>query len=248
MIYVIKFVYAFLLPPGLFVALLLLAAGWLYLKVNRKAGWTMLAAALLLYAASIQLVSDPIVRSLENRYTVPDRLDGDVYVMLTGGALGGVASPAGEGQLSGSTLQRVVSAAELYKQKPLPILVSGGQVNENTGNEGQLSKRTLLRLGVPEQDILLDDKSRTTRENAQNSKELLTKTGLSRPILITSAFHMARSVKHFEARQVIVTPYPVDFRTSPGTLPRTYMQLLTPKSSSMDDIAVALKEYLGMLQ
>lgn len=248
MIYLLKFLYAFLLPPGLFIVLLLLAAVWLYLRVNRKAGYTLLAAALLLYAASIPLVSDPIMRSLENRYAVPAKPDGDVYVMLTGGAIGGIAGTAGEGQLSGSTLQRVVTVAELYKQRPLPILVSGGQVYENTGNEGQLSKRTLLRLGVPEKDILLDDTSRTTQENAENSKALLTKNGLNRPILVTSAFHMARSVKHFEARLVKVTPYPTDFRTSPDTLPRTFLQTWTPKSGSMDDMAVAFKEYLGMLQ
>ncbi|WP_281885252.1 YdcF family protein [Paenibacillus sp. YYML68] len=250
MIYMLKMLYSFLLPPGLFVLLLLALGMWCWARLNRKAGIAVLVAAVLLYGSSISLVTDPLVRSLENRYSppAPGKLTGDVYVVLGGGAIDGVPHPDGVGQLTGHTLQRVVAAARLYAEKPLPIIVSGGQVYANSGNEGQLAKRTLLSLGVPEASIKLEDRSRTTEENAEFTKVLLDQHGYTRPILITSAFHMARAMKHFEANGIAVLPYPVDYKASPASLPRTFQQTWTPRSAAMDDLSLVLKEYLGLLQ
>ncbi|UUZ80866.1 YdcF family protein [Paenibacillus sp. P26] len=68
-------------------------------------------------------------------------------MILTGGAVGGVPEVEGSGQLTGTTLNRVVAAAELYHRKRPPVLVSGGQVFTDTGNEGRLSKRKRLLSG-----------------------------------------------------------------------------------------------------
>ncbi|KEQ23678.1 YdcF family protein [Paenibacillus tyrfis] len=246
MIYVLKLIYSFLMPPGCFVPLLLLIGWWLYARVRRSAGIVLFASACLVYLLSIPLVGEKALQSIENRYSPPAVLQGDVYVMLTGGAVSGTPDVSGTGHLSGSTLHRVVSVAELYAAKPLPIIVSGGQVYADTANEGRLARSKLIALGVPAEAIRLDDKSRTTQENAQYSKQLLDKGGWKRPILVTSAFHMPRSVKHFAAQHVQVVPYPVDYKISRGT--GWTGRLWIPTSAAMDDLSLTLKEYLGLLQ
>ena len=55
----------------------------------------------------------------------------------------------------------------------------------------------LLSLGVPENKIFMDDKSRNTAENAAFSKQICEHQGWTKPILVTSAFHMPRSVRFF---------------------------------------------------
>lgn len=246
-IYFIKLVYSLLIPPGIFVLLLGLAALWLYYRCGRRSWLIPLALAFLLYLSSIPLIGEAALRSLEDRYAPPASIEGDAYVVLTGGAIAGTPDIDGTGHLNGYTLHRVVSAAELYARHPLPVLISGGQVFADTPNEGQLAKRKLIALGVPEQAILLEDRSRTTQENARNAKELLERQGLTRPVLITSAFHMSRSIKHFKEQQVEVIPYPVNYlagNTGGGLSGR----LFVPSSAAMNQLQLVVKEYLGMLQ
>ncbi|MCZ8516394.1 YdcF family protein [Paenibacillus filicis] len=246
MIYVLKGVYSFLVPPGLFVIAFALLGVRLWQCGRRRAEAAVGMITLLLYVVSTPLAGEAAVRSLEARYEPPAAPVGDVYLVLGGGAVGGVPEVEGSGQLTGTTLSRVVTAAELYHRKRLPILVSGGQVYDDSGNEARLSKRKLLALGVPEQDILIEDRSRTTQENAAYSRKFLEEKGLRSPILITSASHMARSVKHFHKQGIEVTPYPTGYLVSPSAA-WSWSKML-PSSGAMDAVALACKEYLGLLQ
>lgn len=81
MIYVLKLIYSFMMPPGCFVPLLLLIGWWLYARVRRSAGIVLFASAFLVYLLSIPLVGETALQSIENRYSPPAVLQGDVYVM-----------------------------------------------------------------------------------------------------------------------------------------------------------------------
>ena len=68
--------------------------------------------------------------------------------------------------------------------------------------------------------------------------------GWRRPLLVTSAFHMPRSVEEFQRAGVSVAPYPVGFYTS-----RRYHGTLldvVPSGSALRGTSIALKEYLGL--
>ncbi|TVY07684.1 YdcF family protein [Paenibacillus cremeus] len=249
MIYVLKALYMFVLPPGLFIVLMLAVSVWLLYRHQSKIAWVLLGFTALLYLVSIPPVGESALRSLESRYEPPAAINGDVYVVLTGGAVTGTPDASGphdQSSLSQTTMSRMAAVVELYARKKLPILISGGQVYENSGNEGQISKRALIAMGVPQTDILLEDRSRTTQENAVNSAQMLREHGFQHPILVTSASHMVRAVKHFRTQQVTVTPYPVAYMASRGA--GWSARQLLPSSIAMDDLALAMKEYLGMLQ
>jgi len=249
MLYVLKAIYAFILPPGCFV-IALAVAGFIFISGKRRgAGITFFAAAALLYLASISAVSDVALRSLEGRYPFPASVAGaDSVVVLTGGSISDTPNAFGEGNLGGASLGRFVEAGLLASRTGLPVIISGGQVYESSGNEGMLAVRLLAELGLAADSMLLEDRSRNTKENAANSAALLRERALSKPLLVTSAFHIPRAMKFFRAQGIEPIPYPVDYRLNPKRNSIRGAQPFAPSADALLSLAIAMKEYLGMLQ
>jgi uncharacterized SAM-binding protein YcdF (DUF218 family) len=107
------------------------------------------------------------------------------------------------------------------------------------------SLRTLLRLaGVPDADILLDERSRNTRENALFTKELLAKyPTIKSLILVTSAFHERRALGCFAQVGLHPQPFPADFRTSDRNWTPAYW--LLPSANALSDWSLLLHEFSG---
>ena len=90
----------------------------------------------------------------------------------------------------------------------------------------------------------MDDKSRNTAENAAFSKQICEHQGWTKPILVTSAFHMSRSVRFFAREGLDVTPYPCDYHTSAVTNWSGYS--VVPQSFYLFNSCLAIKEYVGI--
>ncbi|MFX3619487.1 MAG: YdcF family protein [Sporolactobacillus sp.] len=240
--YLIKFAYSFILPPGLFATLLLLLSIWLIRR--RCAIWRVTAAVcVLIYLMLLPITGILLVHPLEYRYAPPVHPSGDVIVMLGGGATLGTPDMNGRGQLSGDAANRLLTAYRLYRVTHLPVLLSGGKVYPDSGVEAKIGKRQLIALGVPKSKIWIEDKSITTRTNALNTRKVLRKHHLNRPILVTSAFHMPRAVLNFKQVGIRVQPYPTDYLVSRQLV--IYPSQFVP--SSGDVTFTALKEYVGLL-
>jgi len=112
---------------------------------------------------------------------------------------------------------RITHALQLYRMgKIKKILISGGQgLNPtNPNSEALLLKNFLLMTGVPESDVMIEDQSKNTAQNAQFSKEFLMKSGISLNqefLLITSAFHMVRATKCFTKAGLQTAAFPTDY-------------------------------------
>ncbi|WP_090109584.1 YdcF family protein [Cohnella sp. OV330] len=245
MIYIIKFIYSFVLPPGIFVLLLLSASVWLWRK-SRRPAMLIAAVALLLYLSVIPLTSQPLIKGLERQYDQPNAASGDVIVVLGGGATRGTPDLGGEGNLSGGAANRLMTAVRLHRTTGLPILFSGGQVFSDSGNEADIARRQLIGLGVPDGDILVENRSLNTEQNAVYTAELLKSSGLSRPVLVTSAFHLPRAMREFRLAGVEPEPFPTDYLSSGGRF-SFYPGLFAPSSAAGATTGTALKEYLGLL-
>jgi uncharacterized SAM-binding protein YcdF (DUF218 family) len=101
---------------------------------------------------------------------------------------------------------------------------------------------------VPEQALLIEDQSRTTFENALRTRALLGERlgeGTHTIALVTSAFHMGRSVLWFEKAGFTVYPVRADIRVLHEN--RKFWDHL-PKPQALDESTTAIKEYLGRLQ
>lgn len=243
MIYIIKFLYSFLLPPGIFILLMFILSVWLYRSARKQAIFLSILT-FVFYLFSMPYSSDLLTKSLEYRYTPPVQIKGDVLVMLGGGAVSAAPDLDGTGQLSGAAANRLLTTARLYHKTKLPIIVSGGEVFADSGNEALIAKRQLVALGVPENKIIVESKSRNTEENANYTKALLKTYKWSQPVLITSAFHMERSVQNFTNVGIQVQPYPTDYRSNQHVA--MYANKFVPTAGSLSNISMVLKEYIGI--
>lgn len=246
MIYIIKFFYLWLLPPGIFVLLLLLAGLWVSIRwKHRKEAVMFLIMALLLYLCASPFLSYFLLHPLESRYSVPGNVKGDVIVMLGQGSVADVQDIDGMGLLSGAAANHLLTAARLSRKLDIPIILSGGQVFQDTGNESQIARRQLIQLGISSVEIMMDDKSRNTVENAKNTAEILKSKGFKHPILVTSAYHMERAVMDFKRFGITVLPYPTDYLTS-GHFDVSIPEIV-PSVDYLRDTEIALQQYLGIV-
>lgn len=240
--YIIKFIYGFILPPGLFVTLLIILSVWMH-KRHRTLSFLIGGFTFFLYLSFIPLTGVLLIHPLENSYQPPAHVRGDVIVMLGGGATLGTPDMNGEGQLSGDAANRLITTFRLYRKTGLPVITSGGKVYPDSGVEALIAKRELIALGMPADKVIVEDKSITTRQNALYTKKLLERHHYSRPILVTSAFHMPRAVRNFSKTGIKVQPYPTDYLASKKVA--LYPGQFVPSDGSV--AFTAIKEYIGLL-
>lgn len=230
-----------MLPPGCLVVAFIVLAVYLR-KRTRPAAVVCAALAAVTWIGATKIFSDALIRPLEYAYETPAKPEGDVIVVLSGGArdLPSVFSAAEN--LSSSTLERTSAAALLHKRTKLPILITGGAPFSER-SESEAAAAYLLELGVPRAAILTETTARDTRENAATVRGLCEAKGFKKIILLTSASHMPRAVFLFgKAGFEGLQPFPVGRRTMPGE--RHYFRDYLPGQGS--DLDNALNEILGL--
>ena len=144
-------------------------------------------------------------------------------------------------QISAAALGRVVEGVRLYKAIPgSKLLLSGGRVFDPVP-EAEVMAQIAGLLGVKPQDISLESDSRDTADQAEIIAKMI---GRERFILVTSAFHMPRSMALFRKRGLQPIPAPTDFpvREPQGFDPDRFF----PRASSLGQVETALHEYLGL--
>jgi len=170
------------------------------------------------------------------------RVKADVIVVLGGGTRD--RSWLGLGpEPGGASLQRVVAAIKLQRALHIPILITGGAGDPAQPHlsDADAIARAASDLGVLEKDIVIDNKSRNTLESARASRGMLKG---SRIILVTSAYHMKRSVALFKKRGFDVIPAPVGYWAEHR--PATLFSFI-PNADSLSTSAVALSEDISFI-
>ncbi len=172
--------------------------------------WRLKLAYVLVYLYCTPLVASFPVWWLETRFPRlwhrPD--DVDAIVVLGGGAI--VADPADEpSRLVENSWTRCQTAARLYHDgPPCPVLSSGGIlfVHPQMPPLSQLMTATLEDFRVPPDDLVQEDQSRTTAENARFSAEIIRQRGWKRVVLVSNAMHLWRGERFFRNLGVEVVP------------------------------------------
>lgn len=206
--------------------------------------WSGLAVMGLL---GFRAIPDALLRPLENRHPVPtaEAVDRHVGIIVLGGAVGHPDSFAAHDQVPlGEAAERMTVPVGLMHQRPgLELVFSGGEGRLLTTGvtESELARVFYQQQGLDMARVRLEDGSRTTRENAQQVAKLLGERCQQPWLLVTSAWHMPRSMAEFEAMGCKVTPYPVDFRTGDSTALTDYSL-----AHNLLRWQMALHEWLGL--
>lgn len=245
MVCILRLLYAWLLPPGLFIILLLVAYNFSHDKGNDS---FLIIPMVLIYLLSIRYVSYKLIKPLENYFKQPkisELKDAQAIIILGGGCCDGVSDFDGEGQIPAIAANRFLMGLRLYNTLHLPIILPGGSSSSQKKTESEVAKRTLMACGIEEKWLITETRSRNTSENAKFTNQLCQEKGFKKVILVTSASHLLRSTIFFQREGLDVIPYPSDFRTDKKL--KLDISSFIPNRFSLNNTASALKEYLGFL-
>jgi uncharacterized SAM-binding protein YcdF (DUF218 family) len=161
--------------------------------------------------------------------------------------LGGFVSEGanGEGHFYNAVDRFTQSTRLLANGTAKHLLFSGGNadIDPDKFSEAQFVKGELKKLGFADSLILLESKARNTLENAAYSKILLQKANLRPPyLLVTSAYHMRRSMLIFKKAGLNVIAYPCDYIVPHGTVMPTYF---VPGTEAFGMFNLYIKEIAG---
>jgi uncharacterized SAM-binding protein YcdF (DUF218 family) len=232
----------FLLFLGLFGLLLLLVR-------RRRLGMTLSAFSIILLAiCGWSPVGALALAPLENRFAVPDIRQPPTGVIMLGGAVDIQLTADRKMVVLNDGGERLIETAALAHRFPTArIFLSGGfgQIGSETDpSESAIARRFLLSVGVAPERISMEEKSRTTCENAAESFKALNPKAGETWLLVTSAWHMPRSVACFRAEKFDIVPYPVDFRTR-GT--KRWRPVNKAAQIGLEDIDIAFHEWIGLI-
>lgn len=255
MFFLSKLLPLFIYPLGLSSVLLVMG---LFLLWNhpRKATGAIALALFVLCITSNPTVSRKFVSSLEHRYFPPEPMPEADAIVVLGGATEPQLPPRPWVEVKEQG-DRILYGARLinegYADK---LILSGGRVTWRGGGSGDDSeaqdmKQIAMAMNVPESDILLENTSLNTRENAVNVQKILEARSLDSVLLVTSAIHMPRSVAIFKKLGINITPAPTDYLVSTesyenvNTTWQGRILTLFPDAEAQAQFTRALKEYVG---
>lgn len=244
-----KLISAFLLPLPF--GLLLLTLGIVLLikqRAKRTRNTALIIGFLVIMAFSFNPMSFALLNQLQSQYTPLMTIPNDVtqVVVLGGGIRGGKNYPPNL-SLGAASLSRLVEGVrlfkELYKSNPnAQLILSGGRVFQSSSSAAVSGKmrNTAVMLGVNEANTALEDGSLDTHQEAV----FLKKTVGDKPfILVTSAYHMPRSMALFKD----IGMHPIAAPTQFFGQHKNTLTWYIPSTNSLSISDIAIHEYLGML-
>lgn len=101
----------------------------------------------------------------------------------------------------GDTLSRAREAIGLYQKGWAPKLIFSGAAQDKSGpSNAEVMRQTAIDAGVPEADIITENEGETTKQNAENTQDLLEQNKVTSVILVTSGYHQRRASLEFNKR------------------------------------------------
>lgn len=241
-----KFFQTFFLPPGLIYLLLFVSLILIFMK--KKWGKKLLVFTLVLfYLLSIMPVSNLLLKTLENKYPpllTPSK-DIKYVVVLGGGALNRDTQLPSTSRLQPSSTARILEGIRLFNQlEDAALITSGGNSRAIPIHQLTCSqmKELAVLMGIQEDKILPLCDSRDTYEEAKNIQQLL---GEQSFLLVTSAFHMPRSMFFLKKIGLNPIPAPANFKGQ-SKYNYNYSPLL-PSTDHFADSSSVIREYVGLI-
>ena len=232
----------FLIGVGVVGAILLLTR---FASLGRK---LVISSVLLLVVCGLSPLGTLLLYPLEQRFPSWDAGRGapDGIIVLGASIEADLSAAHGTPVVRGAP-DRIISAAALALRYPnARVVFSGGSANviSNDAREADFAGAVFESLGVAKSRLTMERRSRNTVENAEFSKALVAPKDGERWLLVTSAFHMPRSVGLFRKAEFPVEPYPVDWRVGGRDDLLSFANNATEGLGRTD---LAVREWMGLI-
>jgi uncharacterized SAM-binding protein YcdF (DUF218 family) len=236
----------FLLLPSNFIAFVGIVGLLSLLFGKRRIGGALLALSVAALAMAGWSPLGPFaLRTLEERFPPPQIESPVSGIIMLGGAVNTHITKDRAAPALNDAGERITAVAALAREHPgARILLSGGASDltmVESLTESAIAKSVLAAMGVSAARIELEERSRDTCENAEESAAVAETESGRIWLLVTSASHMPRAVACFRAAGLPIVPYPVDFRTLDALWP------FNSASSGLEMLDLAAHEWIGLI-
>lgn len=243
-----KTVGVMLLPVNFLIGIGLIGALLLATRFAALGRRLMISSIAVLAICGFSPLGSWLLYPLESRFPPWDASRGapDGIIVL-GGSIDADLSEAHGGTVVRGAADRIIAAAALARRYPnARVLFTGGSPNlvSNDAREADYAGAVFESLGVAKTRLIMERSARNTQENAEFSKAMVEPKNGERWLLVTSAFHMPRSVGLFRKAGFNVEPYPVDWRVGGRSDLFTFSSLAT---DGLGHTEVGLREWLGLI-
>lgn len=236
----------FLSPLTVCIVLLVSALFMLLFTKRQKSGkFTLTLGVALLLFISYDALPDRALGILEHKYPPLKEIEAisdiKLIVVLGGGHTSDPGLPAA-GRLSGESLARLVEGIAIHKRLPQSrIILSGGNIFDPVPESKSMADLAMI-LGVDKNNIQEESAGVDTEDQAVLIKKIV---GKDKFILVTSAFHIPRSMAIFQKQGMHPIPGPAGHRVKAKETIDPYM--FFPGSGGIEKMEFAVHEYLGLL-
>lgn len=249
--YLSKIVWWFAAPSNVLVSLIFLGSLLLFTRWRGKGRAMVLMSGLGLAVMGFSPLGIWLARPLENRFPMQGQeMVAPTGILVLGGSIDQVTTAARGGQVTlAAAPSRITEAVALAHRYPQARLVFTGGSNAllraDALGEAEAAAKLFVELGIARERITIENQSRNTYENAILTKGLVQPKPGERWLLVTSAWHMPRSIGIFRRAGFPVVPYPTDFETR--NTERELWRPILPASRGLDLVDKMAREWLGLL-
>ncbi len=238
----------FFAPSHLLIFCVLVGAILAFTRFRRFGAWLTLVSAILLASIGFGPIGSFLVGPLEARFPeLRDNMEPPDGIVVLGGSVDEELSAERGHVVFTEAAQRLTAPIELKRRFPKARLVFTGGSGRLVGSgatEAEAVRRFWRAVGIDQGDVLYEDRSRNTIENAEFTQALVQPKSGERWLLVTSASHMPRSIGIFRKIGFPVIAYPVDFHTT-GEIWRPRIPHSTSRGIGLTDLAA--HEWIGLL-
>ncbi|MHC5230237.1 YdcF family protein [Brucella sp. LJL56] len=243
-----KIFWLFFQPVTMIFVLVLVAFLAMWCRFHRFSMSMLGLSMIILFFAAFTTLGAVLLAPLEDRFAKPDemppRVDG---IVVLGGYMNGEINAGRKGFELNSAADRIFEAMRLARLYPnAKVIVSGGEgaFFEESAKDADSTQKMLIDLGFSGERYIYENKSRNTVENAVFSKELAQPKPGETWLLVTSAYHMPRSVGCFRKADFNVVAWPVDYKTRASE--RFALYLESP-NEALSRFSLAMREWVGLI-
>lgn len=241
-----KLVWLVIRPDSLLLIFIVISLVLLWKKSYSSAKWVLTFATVCMVLIALIPFGNILLNPLETQFnvnpTLPKQIDG--IIVLAGAADAEKSQLWQQTQLGGAADRyfMFMALARQYPEAKLIFTGGSGSPLAQEYKEADTAKAFFKAQGLDTSKIIFERESRNTYENAVLSKELAKPAANENWILITTAWHMPRSIGIFCKQAWPMIPYPVDYVTKPTGNAAIDLKF----AEHLHGLKAAMKEWIGL--